>query len=274
MRKIGINLRAKSGLTDEEYIKTIKELGFDTVFSMVWGMEESLKTAELLAKAGLTYDTLHSPYKKINDMWSAGEAGGAMYASLTNGVDTCLAVGAPIMVVHLSSGLTPPPPTDVGRGRFIDLVDYAGKKGIKIAFENQRMLGNIGWAFEEFKDAEHVGFCWDCGHEACFTGGRQYMPLFGERLICTHIHDNDGLFNHDQHRLPFDGGGVNYDRFAKYIRESSYTGALMLEVEGDNDFYADITCEEFLRRAAEKIKKLRERVAPAGEAGTRLQVNN
>ena len=61
MRKIGINLRAKSGLTDEEYIKTIKELGFDTVFSMVWGMEESLQTAELLRNQGLLTirSTLH-----------------------------------------------------------------------------------------------------------------------------------------------------------------------------------------------------------------------
>ena len=122
------------------------------------------------------------------------------------------------------------------------------------------MLVNIGWAFEEFKNAENVVFCWDCGHEACFTGGRQYMPLFGERLICTHIHDNDGVFNHDQHRLPFDGGGVNYDRFAEHIRNSSFDGALMLEVDGNSEFYADITCEEFLRRAAERIKRLREMV--------------
>ena len=84
------------------------------------------------------------------------------------------------------------------------------------------------------------------------------MPLFGKRLICTHIHDNDGIFNHDQHRLPFDGGGVNYQRYANYIRRSSYEGALMLEPDGDSEFYADITCEEFLRRAAEKIKTLRE----------------
>ena len=157
MKKIGIKLRAKKGLSDEDYIKIIKELGFETVFSTVWETEEALKTADILAKNGLTYDTLHSPFKRINDIWSVGEDGDAMYNELVNSVDACVAVGAPIVVVHLSSGQNPPPTTDAGRGRYIQLVDYAAKKNIKIAFENQRMLGNIGWAFEEFKKIDSLG---------------------------------------------------------------------------------------------------------------------
>ena len=255
MRKIGINLYAVAGLTEEEYIREAASLGFNTAFSGVRAPELQAKIGDLLVKYGMEYETLHAPFGHINDIWLEDDNG--MLNELLNCVDSCVLCGAPIAVVHLSAGNKAPSITDIGRERFARLVDYAAEKNVKIAFENQRKLANIAWAFEAFPD-ESVGFCWDCGHEACFTGGRQYMPLFGERLICTHIHDNDGLFNHDQHRLPFDGGGVNYDRFAKYIRESSFTGALMLEVEGDNDFYADITCEEFLRRAAEKIKKLRE----------------
>ena len=90
-------------------------------------------------KAGFKYHHTH-------------EDGDAMYNELVNSVDACVAVGAPIVVVHLSSGQNPPPTTDAGRGRYIQLVDYAAKKNIKIAFENQRMLGNIGWAFEPFPD--------------------------------------------------------------------------------------------------------------------------
>ena len=103
-------------------------------------------------------------------------------------------------------------------------------KGVQIAFENQRKLANIAWTFEEIEDAPNVGFCWDTGHENCFTPGRQYMPLFGKKLICTHIHDNNGVFDHDEHLLPFDGK-LDFVRAARQIRESGFTGALVLEVE-------------------------------------------
>ena len=259
MRKIGINLYTRKEMKMEDYVRIISDLGFGTVFSGVKDPEMMHKTTELLSKAGLVYDTLHAPFGHINDIWYASEGGEAMYAELTDCIDACVRVGAPIAVVHLSSGIQAPPPTDIGRGRFIDLVEYAAGKGIKIAFENQRKLGNIAWAFEEFAEAENVGFCWDCGHEACFTRGRQYMPLFGDRLICTHIHDNNGVFNEDLHRLPFDGS-LNFERITTQIRESGFKGALMLEVMGYKPYYEDISGEEFLIRAANAAKRLREMV--------------
>ena len=259
MRKIGINLYARKEMKMEDYVRIISELGFDTVFSGVKPREEMDRTAELLSKVGINYDTLHAPFGHINDMWYAGEEGDAMYAELTDCIDACVRVGAPIAVLHLSSGNQAPPPTDIGRGRFIDLVDYAAGKGIKIAFENQRKLGNIAWAFEEFAEAENVGFCWDCGHEACFTHGRQYMPLFGDRLICTHIHDNNGVYNEDLHRLPFDAS-LDFGRITTQIRESGFEGALMLEVMGYKPYYDNISGEEFLIRAASAAKRLREMV--------------
>lgn len=252
MRKIGINLYAISGLTEEEYIREAASLGFNTAFSGVRTPELQAKIGDLLVKYGMEYENLHAPFGHINDIWLENDNG--MLDELLNCVDHCVLCGAPIAVVHLSAGSKPPSITDIGRERFARLVEYADAKNVKIAFENQRKLANIAWAFEAFP-GDSVGFCWDCGHEFCFTPGRHYMPLFGDRLICTHIHDNTALYNEDSHFLPFDGA-CDFDYVAQAIRESGYTGSLMLEV-GNKTRYGEMDPREFISKGYERITKLR-----------------
>lgn len=135
------------------------------------------------------------------------------------------------------------------------------------AFENQRKLANLAWAMETFGPDSNVGFCWDCGHESCFTPGREYMPIFGKRLVCTHIHDNHGIYNGDDHMLPFDAC-MDFEKVARQIRESGYEGSLMLEVgPGAHEVYQNLTWEEFFERAAVAVKRLRDLVdGPAEKA--------
>ena len=254
MRKIGINLHAIKGLTDEEYLREIAALGFGTIFSGVLDPSQQASVAELCARYGLEYETLHAPFGHINDIWLDKEEGQTMLDELRHCVDHCVLAGAPIAVVHLSAGMNPPSITDIGRKRFTLLVEYAEKKAIKIAFENQRKLANIAWAFEAFP-TDTAGFCWDCGHEFCFTPGRHYMPLFGDRLICTHIHDNTAVFNEDSHFLPFDGV-CDFSYVANAVRESGYSGSLMLEV-GNKTRYGHLEPHAFLEKAVRVITKLR-----------------
>ena len=258
MRQIGINMGAMRGLSNEDYSKRVKELGFDTVFTGVaktW--TDQCRLADIFAANGLTYETLHAPFGHINDIWLDTEGGEKMLEELMFSVGACHASGAPILVVHLSSGLKPPSITDIGRGRFETLVEHAAQKGVTIAFENQRKLANISWAFENFEDCDNVGFCWDCGHEACFTLGREYMPLFGKKLVCTHIHDNTAEFNADLHLIPFDGN-IDFTRFAEHIRKSGYTGPLTLEViSGNSNYYGGVAIDDYLQKAADAVKKLR-----------------
>ena len=258
MRQIGINMHAVAGLTDAEYVKTIADLGFSATFTGSRFQDPAYHAAlaELFAKYGVTYETLHAPFKHINDMWLDCEGGDQMLAELTSCIDNCVIGGAKIAVVHLSSGLTPPPVTDLGRARYTTLVEYAQKKGVTVAFENQRFLSNIAWAFETFGPEDSVGFCWDCGHESCFTHGREYMPLFGERLICTHIHDNAGNFNEDMHKLPFQEK-IDFNRFAAHLNRVGYQGSLMLEVGCDSRFTVNKDPYEYLAEAADAAKKLR-----------------
>lgn len=257
MREFGINLRATTAISDEAYIKTVAELGFTTIFDMARPKEEITRLFALCDACGLRYETLHAPFDGINAIWKDNDDGDRMLKQLLDGVDKCCMVNAPILVVHLSSGIFPPSTTDIGRGRFAKLVEYAMQKDIKIAFENQRKLFNLAWAMETFGPETGVGFCWDCGHEGCFTPGKQFMPLFGDRLICTHIHDNPGFFNDDRHMLPFDGN-LDFNRIAGQLREYRWQGSLMLEVSAKNhaEYAEKYSPEEFLRRAAASVKRL------------------
>lgn len=251
--KIGMNIDAISGIEQKEYIRLMSHLGFGATFSGNKDEEYHYTLANDLAEFGIEYETIHAPFDGINAMWRDG--GEEMYKRLCRTVDMCALANVGIAIIHLSSGIMAPSLNDTGIARFTRLVEYAQKKNVKIAFENQRKIANLSWALETFADAENVGFCWDCGHEYCFTPGREYMPLFSNQLICTHIHDNTCVFNCDDHMIPFDGK-VNYDRVAYHIRNSDYNGSLMLEVFAKHRKYKDITPEAFICRAADRVKRL------------------
>ena len=255
MRKIGINFQAIMGMSDEDYARKIVELGFQTTFCAVVDVKRQETIANLLAKNNIECETLHAPYRHINSMWRDGEEGEQMLAELMNSVDHCIIANAPIMVVHLSSGNKPLPITDIGRARYDKLVEYAIKKNVKIAFENVRKVASLAWVLETFEQEPMVGFCWDCGHETCYAQGKEFMPWYGDQLICTHIHDNCGEKDADEHLLPFDGV-VDFNRFAEHIRNSGYTGSLMLEVFNLIHRYDDLSAEQFLEKAADTAKRL------------------
>lgn len=261
MRKIGMNLATPIVNSENEMpavIAKMAECGFNAIFSAMFEMDKQMEIANLLAKHGMEYETLHAPSAGINNMWHPGEDGDNKLEQLCRCAEHAHAAGAGIIVVHLSSGEAAPPVTDIGRERFTRLAEYADKHNVRVAFENQRKVSNIAWAFETFPKDSNVGFCWDCGHETAFAHGRQYMPLFGDRLICTHIHDNYGVFQQDKHMLPFDGT-FDYHRFARQIREYGYTGSLMLEVDYKKspELYGNLTYLEYVERAAAAIKRLR-----------------
>ena len=261
MRKIGINYYSKLGISPHEFAKKASLCGFGATFT---GTPSTNDRAEQYAKAfqeyKLDWESVHAPFGHINDIWLPGNGGDAMVSEIKESIDVCARYDVPISVVHLSSGERAPSITDIGRVRFCEIVEYADKKHIKIAFENQRKLANIAWAFEAFDSASNVGFCWDCGHEGCFTPAREYMPLFGKRLICTHIHDNDGAYNHDLHQIPFDGR-LDFYRVAKHIKDSGFAGTLMLELLVDNsDLYNGMSPSIYIERAAEAAKRLRDMI--------------
>lgn len=257
MRQIAINLHAKHGLDTASYIGKIRELGFHALMTEALEIRELDQIAELLSKNGLRHEMIHAPFKHINDIWLDNEKGERALAEMIAAVRSAAAVGCPTVVVHLTAGKILPQITDLGGARYEILVEYAACKGVRIAFENQRSLSHLSWALERFDKAPNAGFCFDCGHEGCFTQGRELMPVFGDKLICTHLHDNDGVLDDDQHKIPFDGR-LNMSRIARQLRQSGYNGTLTLELFAENtNRYDGMTVTAFLERAAMAAKRLR-----------------
>ena len=256
MKKIGIAWGCYGGLSAEEQIRLMKQNGFETTFS---GSNDADldRIVSMLRQEGIVCESCHAPFDGINNIWYPGEDGERMLDRLIRGAENCARNAIPVMVVHLSSGENAPRVGDVGNDRFDRLMESARKLGVTVAYENQRKLGNLAHAMEQYPDA---GFCWDVGHEACFTGGRQYMPLFGKRIVALHLHDNGMEYNADQHLLPYDGK-IDMERAARQLAESGYNGSIMLEVIRPNSsLYEGVSAEDYYARAAEAARRFAERV--------------
>lgn len=259
MRKLGIRCFGFNNLTDEEYIKLVSEVGFNCVSTNVEKSDvEQLKWAKLLKKYNLEYENMHAPFDHINDMWLTGENGDKMLKELKDSVCRCNLVGVSTMIVHLSSGFNAPFVNDLGISRFIELVNFAKEKNVKIAFENLRKISNLAWAMEYFENYENVGFCWDVGHEACFSPNKHFMPFYGERLIALHIHDNNCMLGCDEHFIPFDGK-IDFNYVCNEIRKSKYQGPITLEVlYGES--YKNVSPKDYFLKAYNVAKKIRNMV--------------
>jgi len=262
VQKLGINIDALEDFAlaplklpnYENTVKMIADLGFGAVFSDISFGAKPEKIAELCSRYALEYQFVHTVYKGINNMWLDNIDGRQMFETLLSNIDSCSRANVPIAVVHISSGFTPPPITQLGIDRFTALVEHAQNKNVKIAFENLRVPKYLKWAMDNFKENDFVGFCWDIGHENCFTRGIEYMSLYGDRLLCTHIHDNYKKLGGDLHLIPFDGK-IDYKKAALHLKKSGYNGHLMLEVFSKNEIYKDVTDIEFLTKAYNAIKK-------------------
>lgn len=258
MRKTGINISDDIIFGTERYIEYVARTGFDSVFTC--GNDEPFISfvKKKCEQTGLTYETLHAPFDGINGLWLEDSAE-AVTRRLKTSVELAREYGIGIVIVHLSSKENCPPVTDAGLKYFDSLVDFARSKGVTLAVENQRKLGNIATILEQYPKGSGVEFCWDVGHEKCFAHGREYMPFFGNRCITTHIHDNNMIYNADEHLIPFDGS-IDFRRTAELLNEYDYRGTLMLELDlpcEGNDKYKGLTMEQFVQKAYAAVNRLR-----------------
>ncbi|MBQ4289772.1 MAG: sugar phosphate isomerase/epimerase [Clostridia bacterium] len=259
MNRIGINYSKDLGLSPEEALPLFSSLCFGAFFTEYDGADASVERFAVLAQEnGLIYESLHAPFGHINDLWSDSLEGDDMERELADTVRAASRSGIPFVVLHLSSGDGAPPVCDAGRRRIDRLVSLAVSRRVTLAFENQRKLANLAFVLELYRDCENVGLCWDVGHEKCFAGGREFVPLFPGKLVCTHIHDNDCVPQGDLHMIPFDGR-IDFRRTAHHLR--GFAGTLMLELfPSFSGRYGAMSPESFVTRARDAVCRLRDMV--------------
>ncbi len=265
-RKLGIIAECLHGVPAENALPMIKNAGFACYFTGAYEYEAVRKIKTVGDRLGLTLEFLHAPFGGINSMWLSGEAYSEIYNKMITAIDTASACEAPAVIIHVSSGWRPPEINDMGLARFDALVEHATKKGVRLAFENLRKIGNLSYLADRYIDQPAVGFCYDAGHEHCYSKYIRWMDVFRERAIATHIHDNFGRgdveddSSPDLHMLPFDGN-IDYSQMMSDLDAYQYSGALMLEVHNDcraRPDYLEMSHEAFLATAYERIREISE----------------
>lgn len=241
-----------------ERFKLIKAAGFDGV--MLWWSDEYAEVdgskslhPELARLNGLFIENIHTPIIRNNCLWKEGTDGDAFEKTILDCIDDCKNFEIPTAVVHINNGDNPPNYSHIGLDRLNRLVEAAEKNEVNIALENLRRPEYLDFIFQNI-NSKCLGFCYDSGHEICYTKGTDLLSQYGSKLMALHLHDNDG--SEDQHLIPGEGIIKWADIKAK-LYQVKYAGAIALEVTNtfsQNNIKKDP--EKFLKRAYEEAKRL------------------
>ena len=261
-----IGVPDKSG---DEQIKIIYNAGFDGFFS-AWSPRifDYRKTAN---EIGAIYQSIHAPFSRTAKIWHGGEDADSVRNELIQCVEDCAKVEVPILVVHPYSGVPMCEiPPESGIENFAVIIKRAEELGVKIAMENISQPKYLDAVMQAFKDSSSVGFCWDTGHEMCYSCGEDQLTPYSDRLITTHLNDNLGktrentpvTWHDDLHLLPFDGI-INWQEVADRLNACGYNGILSFELNKtnrpnryDNEKYVKLSYEEYIAEAYARACKL------------------
>jgi len=117
-----------------------------------------------------------------------------------------------------------------------ELVEAAGKAGVRIGLENRYHFTDIplpeelAWLLDGF-DPDRVGFWYDAGHAFVmdrlgFIPHETWFTLLGDRIIGTHLHDVQGV---DDHNVP-GTGELDWEFVRRFLPDDI---AVTLEIKPD-----------------------------------------
>ncbi len=249
----------------EKVIPLIAEAGFDAV-SLSWepshidyatqnGQKDILRLAE---RYGLLIESIHAPWRTelgvLDERWRRHEIDSNIASIVAAGE-----MGIEYVIIHAgwgdAQGEVNRKKTDATLVSMKELSECAIKHNVKLAVENlqgepSRLLTER--ILQEFPQ-EHVGFCHDTGHEHCSQDCFKALESMGDRLFCTHVHDDCGK-GKDDHLLPYEGT-IDWDLYVELMGRLDYSGALLIEsVRNRADGFGNSI--EFLKEAKVRIDRL------------------
>ncbi len=242
----------------EERFKLIKAAGFNGV--LLWWSDDfsdidgdKYLHPEMVRRNGLFIENIHTPIPLNNCLWEDNIEGEAFEKILRDCLNDCQKFEIPTAVVHLTYGADPPPIGRIGLERIKRLVEIAESKSINLAMENLSQLEALALVFSNI-NSDRLGFCYDSGHENCYTKGTDFLSQYGSKLMALHLHDNDGT--DDQHWMPGEGA-INWRVVTEKIIATGYAGPVALEITNESPRYSNNKNPElFLKRAFQAGKRL------------------
>ena len=265
MVKFGFSLQESYALPTAQVIGLLADAGFCAV-SPGWQKDGDLE--EIVRCAGqrnMAIQSLHGPLRGMPAMWSKDrETARPILQDLLQSAADCARFDIPLLVVHPWNGVNYTfPQEDLFFDHFDALVAQAEKAGIRIAFENLEGAEYLDALMARYAHCNTVGYCWDSGHELCYSPGADFLGRYGDRLIMTHLNDNMGVTDpsgrlqgtDDLHLLPGDGI-VNWENTVRRLKDAAKQEILNFELKirpkGDRcklDLYSRIPLQQYFQEA-------------------------
>lgn len=219
---------------------------------------------EIFRDLGLAFEYVHGSYTNCNKLWSESrEDREIIFQDYSGDIEYCRRHRVPNLVVHISKGLNPRPPSEAGLEVISRLVAQAEESGVRLAVENTRQPGHIDYILERL-ESPALGFCYDSSHDFlhCDSPG-DILARWGHRLFVTHLSDNDGLT--DKHWMPGAGNG-DWSAIARAFPAATFNGFLTLEVLPKR--YEPFTHDGFLEQGVRSLQRFERLVLDAEASRT------
>ena len=274
MAKFGFSLQGSYSLPMTQVVDLLAEAGFCAI-SPGCELKEQLDAIVRQARArNMTVQSLHGPLRGMPAMWSPDpNIAAPLLEEMTEALEYCARLEIPLLVIHPWNGVEYTfRQEDLCFAHFDALVAQAEHLGVCVAFENLEGPEYLCALLDRYDGSKAVGFCWDSGHERCYTPGQDLLARYGHRLVMTHLNDNLGVTDpeghlhgtDDLHLLPYHGN-LDWDstlsRLKAARRQEILNFELKIRPKGNRcilDLYSRMPLEDYFREAYRQACKAAE----------------
>jgi sugar phosphate isomerase/epimerase len=261
--KKSINFDYKYDSDPQERLRLIEEVGFSGIY--IHSQYKPSDYIDLICKSSLTIESLHLPYKKmdqgrsidsryVNVLWEDDDKSSSYVEELIREVRFAHEYGINIVVMHVTGGDAPPPMSENGIRNIGRVLNVCEQYNITLCLENLRRLDYLDYAFESLP-SDKLMFCFDSGHANYMTTNVDSFPWsrYENKLCYLHLNDNDGLG--DQHLVPF-SGNINWQQLIKVIFGLNPRLSLQLEVRSSSETRKRYSERQYLELCFNSLARL------------------